>query len=75
MPPRPFPYPFIGDLLHLNTKSTTPFRNLIEKYGDIFTIYLMTRNVVLNAASLAREARLGRNKIEVLGVSPESVYH
>ena len=74
MPPGPFPYPLIGNLPHLSPEFNKPFGNLREKYGDIFTIDLMTRTVVLNTASLAREARLGRNKDEVVGLSAETVY-
>ena len=74
MPPGPFPYPFIGNMLHLKPTFNKPFGNLKEKYGDIFTIDLMTKTVVLNSASLAREARLGRNKDDVVGSPAETVY-
>ena len=74
MPPGPFPYPLVGNLLHLNPESKNAFGNLKEKYGDIFTLDLITKTVVVNTASLAREARLGRHKDDVTGISPESVY-
>ena len=75
MPPGPFSYPLIGNLPHLNLKSNKPFENFREKYGDIFTLDLVTRvSVVVNTAALAREARLGQNKDNVLGVSPKIVY-
>ena len=74
MPPGPFPYPFIGNLPHLFSESNKIFGNLREKYGDIFTLDLGTKTVVVNTAFLAREARLGQNRHNVVGLSPESVY-
>ena len=62
------------NLPHLNPGSERPFGGLREKYGDIFTINTATKTVVVNTASLARETRLGRNKDNVLGVAPETVY-
>ena len=74
MPPGPFPYPLIGNLRDLNSNSSKPFRKLRETYGNIFTVNLWKKSVVVNTASLAREARLGRNKDYVVGVSLESIY-
>ena len=74
MPPGPFPYPFIGNLPHLFSNSKKTFKNLREIYGDIFTINLVKRSVVLNTAFLAKEAKLGQNKDYVVGLSPESAY-
>ena len=74
MPPGPFPYPLIGNLRDLNFNSSKPFRKLRETYGDIFTITLAGKSVVVNTASLAQEVRLGRNKDYVVGTSVESIY-
>jgi hypothetical protein len=74
MPPGPFPYPLIGNLRDLNFNSSKLFRKLRETYGDIFTVTLGGKCVVVNTASLAREARFGRNKDYVVGASVESIY-
>ena len=73
MPPGPFPYPFIGNIAQLDHSSTNPFEKFRQKYGDIFTLTFTERIVIVNNASLAREARLG-NKDAVVGMSNESVY-
>ena len=57
MPPGPFPYPFIGNLPHLFSESNKIFGNLREKYGDIFTLDLGTKTVVVNTASLAKRSK------------------
>ncbi|CAB3978326.1 steroid 17-alpha-hydroxylase 17,20 lyase-like [Paramuricea clavata] len=74
MPPGPFPYPLIGNLQHLNSNSSKPFRKLRETYGDIFSVTLGGTSVIVNTASLAREVRLGRNKDYAVNVLSESVY-
>ena len=74
MPPGPFPYPLFGNMPHLFSESNHMFGNLTEKYGDIFTLDLGTRSVVVNSASLSREAKLGQNKHNVIGLSTESLY-
>ncbi|CAB4015023.1 ferruginol synthase, partial [Paramuricea clavata] len=59
MPPGPFPYPFIGNLLHLDSSNTKPFKTLRKKYGDIFTVtFAIGNTVVVNTASLARKLNL-----------------
>jgi cytochrome P450 len=74
MPPGPFPYPFIGNLLHLNSSNTKPFKTLRKKYGDIFTVtFAIGNTVVVNTASLAREAKLDK-KDDVVGRSPKTIY-
>ena len=73
MPPGPFPYPFIGNIAQLDRSSTNPLKRFRQKYGDIFTLDLTERTVIVNTALLAREARLG-NKDAVVGLLPQSVY-
>jgi cytochrome P450 len=74
LPPGPFPFPWIGNLPVLLTNPIKPLRKLRQKYGDIFTMTFVTGNtVVLNTATLVREARLTR-KDDVLGLLSESVY-
>ncbi|CAB4040512.1 steroid 17-alpha-hydroxylase 17,20 lyase-like [Paramuricea clavata] len=77
MPPGPFPYPFLGNIPQIiSADRVTPFSKLADKYGDIFTVTFPNGNaVILNTASLAREARLAPGRQEVLlGKSPESFY-
>ena len=77
MPAGPFPYPFLGNIPHIiSADPVRPFSKLAEKYGDIFTVTFPNGNaVILNTASLAREARLAPGRKEVLlGKSPESLY-
>ena len=72
MPPGPFPLPFIGNLLVV-LSSTRPLIKLKQKYGDIFTVDLREKTVIVCAASLTREARV-TNKDDVVGRSLTSVY-
>ncbi|XP_029965722.1 cytochrome P450 2K1-like isoform X2 [Salarias fasciatus] len=47
-PPGPMPLPLIGNLLQLDVKA--PYNSLMElskKYGEIFTVYLGTKKVVV----------------------------
>ncbi len=74
MPPGPFPFPIVGNFPHMLCDSVHPFSKLAKKYGDIYTLSFPTGNiVVLNTASLVREARL-RKRDAFAGRSPESVY-
>lgn len=74
MPPGPFPLPLIGNTLQIIKAPKNPFEKLTEKYGDIFTFYRPAGPVVvLNNASLIRDARLGR-KDDLSGRSPEHMY-
>ena len=72
MPPGPFPYPLIGNLPQLGS-SSDPFKKFRQKYGDIVTVTLMETTVIVNTASLAREARID-NKDVVVGISREAAY-
>jgi hypothetical protein len=75
MPPGPFPYPFVGNFPQMLCDSADPFSKLAEKYGDIYTLSFPTGNtVVLNTASLVREARSGKKAGVFVGRSPGSVY-
>lgn len=74
MPPGPFPLPFIGNTLQMMSAPKNPFEKLAEQYGDIFTFYRPAGPVVvLNNATLIRDARLGR-KDDLSGRSPEHMY-
>ena len=77
MPAGPFPYPFVGNLPQIiSADPGRPFDKLAEKYGDIFTVTFPSGNaVILNTASLVREARLTPGKQEdLMGKSPEYIY-
>ena len=74
LPPGPFPLPFLGNLPHMLCDPVNPFGKLAERYGDIFTLSFPNETmVVLNTASLAREAKLQR-KDDLAGKSPKSLY-
>ena len=74
LPPGPIPYPIVGNLPHMMCDPVNPFGKLAEKYGDIFTLsFPQGIMVVLNTASLAREAKLQR-KDDLAGKSPKSLY-
>jgi cytochrome P450 len=75
MPPGPFPYPFLGNLTHLFCDPFDPFNKLADIYGDIFSLTFPSgdKTVVLNCASLVREARLGKLD-NVSGKAPGSIY-
>ena len=75
MPPGPFPYPLIGNIPHLFCDPINPYSVLADKYGDIFTLTFPNgdKTVVLNSASLVREARLGKQE-NLTGKSPSSIY-
>ena len=53
--------------------STKPLIELKQKYGDIVTVNLVEKTVIVSSASLAREARV-TNKDDVVGASFTSVY-
>ena len=72
MPPGPIPLPLIGNIPDV-LSSTKPLIKLKQKYGDIVTVDLVEKTVILSTASLAREARVS-NKDDVVGVSLASVY-
>lgn len=74
MPPGPFPYPLIGNIPQLLCDPIHPFSKLAEKYGDIYTVTIPSGNaVVLNTATLIREARLKKQQ-DILGRIPEYIY-
>ncbi|XP_032747894.1 cytochrome P450 2B15 [Rattus rattus] len=48
LPPGPPPLPFLGNLLQMNRRGLLrSFMQLQEKYGDVFTVHLGTRPVVM----------------------------
>ncbi|XP_047384213.1 cytochrome P450 2B4-like [Sciurus carolinensis] len=74
LPPGPQPLPFLGNLLQLQRGGLlSSFLRLREKYGDVFTVYLGPRPVVVLCGTEAiREALVdqaedfsGRGKISV----------
>ena len=74
MPPGPFPFPWIGNIPHVISDQAFPFRKLSKEYGEIFTVFMPNGTfVVLNTASLARNARLG-TKDDIAGRSSELTY-
>ncbi|CAB3993954.1 steroid 17-alpha-hydroxylase 17,20 lyase-like [Paramuricea clavata] len=71
MPSGSFPFPWIGNVPHVTSDQAFPFRKLSKEYGEIFTVFMPNGTfVVLNTASLARNARLG-TKDDVAGRSSE----
>ena len=74
MPPGPFPFPFVGNFPQMLCDPVDPFSKLAEEYGDIYTLSFPTGNmVVLNTASLVREARL-KKRGDLVGKSPDILY-
>ena len=75
MPPGPFPYPFLGNIPHLFCDPTDPYSKLADKYGDIYSLFFSSgeKIVVLNTATLARKARVGRQE-NLSGKSPGAIY-
>ncbi|XP_046852391.1 cytochrome P450 2D6-like [Xenia sp. Carnegie-2017] len=74
MPPGPFPYPIIGNIFLVDVTSKKPFKRIQEKYGDIYTVRLLSDVVVVNTATLAREARL-LHKNDVVDKSTKAPLH
>ncbi|XP_047384821.1 cytochrome P450 2B4-like [Sciurus carolinensis] len=75
LPPGPRPLPFLGNLLQMDTGGLlSSFLRLREKYGDVFTVYLGPRPVVMLCGTEAiREALVdqaedfsGRGKISII---------
>ncbi|XP_049643133.1 cytochrome P450 2B11-like [Suncus etruscus] len=75
LPPGPRPLPFLGNLLQINRNSLLKsFLKIREKYGDVFTLYLGPRRVViLCGTETIREALVdqgdaffGRSNIAVM---------
>ncbi|XP_037372515.1 cytochrome P450 2B11-like [Talpa occidentalis] len=75
LPPGPRPLPFLGNLLQMDRKGLLKsFLQLRDKYGDVFTVYLGPRPVVMLCGTEAiREALVdnadafsGRGKIAVI---------
>ena len=74
MPPGPFPFPFVGNFPQMLLDPADPFSKLAEIYGDIYTLSFPTgKTVVLNTASIVREARLGKRG-DLVGKTPESMF-
>ena len=57
LPPGPPAFPIVGSLPFLGTDIREPLRQFSKKYGDVFTVYLGQRPVVvLNSYEAIREA-------------------
>ena len=75
LPPGPRPLPFLGNLLQMDRRGLLKsFLRLRERYGDVFTVYLGPRPVVMICGTEAirealvdqAEAFSGRGKIAVV---------
>lgn len=75
MPPGPFPYPFVGNIPHLLCDPVNPYSKLADKYGDIYSLSFPNgdKSVILNTASLVREARLTKQE-SLSGKPAGSIY-
>uniref|UniRef100_A0A8C4L5C8 Cytochrome P450 family 2 subfamily B member 6 n=1 Tax=Equus asinus TaxID=9793 RepID=A0A8C4L5C8_EQUAS len=76
LPRGPHPLPFFGNLLQMDRRGLLKsFLRLQEKYGDVFTVYLGPRPVVMLCGTEAirealvdqAEAFSGRGKIAIIG--------
>ncbi len=47
LPPGPFSLPIVGNLPWLGTDLREPLEKMKRKYGDIFTVYLGSRRVIM----------------------------
>ncbi|XP_067675745.1 cytochrome P450 2U1-like [Haliotis asinina] len=57
LPPGPPLLPFLGNALSMETDSRVLFKNLRQKYGDIFSLYVFHKPViVLNGYNVLKEA-------------------
>ncbi|KAI5932167.1 Cytochrome P450 2B6 [Manis javanica] len=75
LPPGPRPLPFVGNLLQMDRRGLLKsFMKLREKYGDVFTVYLGPRPIVMLCGTEAlrealvdqAEAFSGRGKIAIV---------
>ncbi|XP_036752445.1 cytochrome P450 2B4-like [Manis pentadactyla] len=75
LPPGPHPLPFVGNLLQMDRRGLLKsFMKLREKYGDVFTVYLGPRPIVMLCGTEAlrealvdqAEAFSGRGKIAIV---------
>ncbi|KAM4696340.1 cytochrome P450 2C23-like [Rhinophrynus dorsalis] len=65
MPPGPFPVPLLGNILQLNLRELPQsYSKLAKEYGNIFTVYLGTRPVViLHGYNAVKEALIDNSDI------------
>ncbi len=64
LPPGPPALPLVGSLPFLGTDPRKPLKKMAAKYGDVFTIYMgMKRVVVLNGYDVIKEAMVKQGKL------------
>ena len=73
-PPGPWPLPFIGNILSINTrKMHLTFNELSQKYGNIFRVSLLGDEiVVINDINMLRKAFLGEEYCDIFDDRPRS---
>ena len=64
LPPGPFPFPVLGNLLSISQDQPyRDFANMAKKYGKLFRIQMGSKKaVVINSYEIAREALLTKAK-------------
>ena len=74
LPPGPWPLPFVGNILAINTRKIhLTFYELSLKYGSIFRVSLLGQEiVVINDINMARKAFLGEEHADIFADKPNT---